>query len=251
MEELKKPKDEDWRLIQSFATPTIEEAIAHLILGTQDDKSFIEVSLPDRLKKDWSPFHIIIEERITSKMKWDEIRINRRCNADVCEILDGKIIESYNFGSFDVNYLLASLPSTLTKIQEALPYGFRTSEIAKNDPVEYYPYFLYEENVYKSTYYFHSHRCICGDLLNPTKESSSRDENTIKLEVFNYNIKFFEKNRVYVRKGWAYYEDRKEKFDLSENDPKIKSTLRALFPLATWYDCYGSSGSLAVGSEPR
>ena len=49
MESLKKPKEEEWQLIHSFQTKTLEHAISHCILGTATQDVFTPCPLPERL----------------------------------------------------------------------------------------------------------------------------------------------------------------------------------------------------------
>lgn len=196
MDSLRKPSDNDWELIQSFQTKTLEEAIAHCILGTITNDVFLPCPLPENLQ--WCKHCFDIKESISSKIKWEERRINRNTFFILYDIFQDKVVESYSGSRWKINYLLAELPSTLTRVTEDLPYGFSTSNIIKQNPVEHYPWFMYNNKLYSSTQYIHDQKCICGK---PLKEYNFREydgsENDLKVEIWSVQ-KFFSRDCVYI-----------------------------------------------------
>jgi len=245
MDNLRKPSDNDWELIQSFQIKTLEESIAHCILGTTTNDTFLPCPLPENLQ--WCKHRFDIRESISSKIKWEERRINRNTSFTLYDIFQDKVVESYSGSRWKINYLLAELPSTLIKVAEDLPYGFLTADIIKQNPVERYPWFMYNNKLYSSTQYIHDQKCICGK---PIKEYDFHkyDEDDLKVEIWSVQ-KFFTRNYVYIYDtntvfcngipGLVSIDD-KSAFISAET----KKQMKLMYPEATWYDGPMESGKL-------
>ena len=234
METLKRPKDEDWTLVQSFETAKLPEAVAHCILGSVSKDKFVEVPLPPRLMEHWSRYEIQINESISSKTKWDEIRIDRRANVTMYETFNGKTIECHADGRFNMNYLLTEIPSIFTQQTEGLPYGFKLSEMLQKNPVDRFPYFLYKGHVFRSTHYVTSQKCMCGE--SDTFYNDYEEDNTIKVEITSID-RFFQEDEIYIEKTNIYFNGqtlqwRDKSTILIDTD---KKNIKQLFPTAKYY----------------
>lgn len=240
MENLRKPREEEWQLIHSFQTKTLEHAISHCILGTTTQDVFNPCPLPERLKDYWMRHKFIITQSITSKIKWDEKRINRSTQFELFDYIRDKEIKSYEGGRWKIDYLLSELPSILVKLSEGLPFGFTTSDVLKHNPVERFPWFLYKNKLYKSTYYIHDQKCICGDPVD-----SISGEN-IKVEAWSVQ-KFYKKDEIYIDDNTIFYNGITQPFVKNESiymSNEAKQQLKLMFPDAERYNCDMESGNL-------
>jgi len=244
MDILKKPQTNDWEIIQSFQAKTLEEAIAHCILGTQSDKKFESCPLPEHLIKNWLKQRFVIEETISSKIKWEEKRINRNVCYQLYDILDDKEMQSYSGSRWKIDYLLSELPSLLTKLGEGMPFGFSTPDILKLDPIKRFPWFTYENKLYESTHYIHDQKCICGNLAG---YSGSYDEKyNIKVEIWSVQ-KFYQKDEVYIDGDKMFYNGVVKPFVKNYStyiDNETKQNIKSIFPRAKRYNCEMESGNL-------
>lgn len=240
MESLKKPKEDEWQHIHSFQTKTIEQAIAHCILGTTSTDIFIPCQLPERLVDYWPRHRFVITQNISSKIKWEERRINRSTQFELFDYIRNKEIKSYEGSRWKIDYLLSELPSILIRLSEELPFGFSTSDILKNNPVERFPWFLFKNKLYKNTHYIHDQRCVCGDPIDST------DDRDIKAEIWSVQ-KFYQKDEIYINDNEAFCNGKIKLFNKNDSiyiEEETKKQLKLLFPEARRYNGEMESGNL-------
>src|SRR6056297_74763 len=58
----KRPVQKNWKLIDEYDVERLEDAVAYPVVKVSSNQKFEEVEIPDKLKKHWKPYCIIVED---------------------------------------------------------------------------------------------------------------------------------------------------------------------------------------------
>lgn len=240
------PKDiRLWKHECSYSSYKLEEAIAHAVVGSQDDKEFEKVEIPDHLKSRWSLWQIEAYQSVYIKEKWGEKDLRSICGINYFEFFDGKDYNSYNESFSGWEYALCQIPSKIAKLTEQMPYGLCTPEVIKDPVEEKFPYFIYKNHVFKTTYYIHDQRCVCGN--SSSYYNDYEEDNSVKVEVWEVD-RFLKKDIIYNIDGWLFCNNEKcqapKKHISFKQENEFKKLLKEKFPHAKEYDSWEMSFSI-------
>lgn len=144
------------------------------------------------------------------------------------------------FGSYD--YAMHKAPLTLQRLREILP--------PKEDTVM----FEYHNQMFKFEHWFDNQKCVCGEAIDDYYDEYE-DDNTVKVDVVQSYVFFYEKDRLVIKNGNLYMNgkmlisrnDLFEKYGISKYQVEmmypnhVKDTIKELFPQAKsyWSWCAG------------
>ena len=234
-----------WELVHQFDADTLEEAIAHSILGTHSEycgnNMHKTIQLPENLTH-WKPYKISVTEHINRKQQWGELNEHKHTSINYeIRLNTGRWVKDYSEGARNLETALCFVPKMYWEIYEgSVPYHWDYRNTDEEHPShELYPIFKYDGHYFKSNYYIPDQKCICGE--SETYYNTYEHDNSVKVEV--WRARCFEKNIIHFDGTHIIYndsvialtEDERDKYSgfISSDDMDI---LRKRYPEAEGYD---------------
>jgi hypothetical protein len=240
----------DWDLVHSFDVDTLEEAIAHGILGTKSEIHYETCDLPNNLKKHWKHYSIIVEEHVNRKTKWGELREDVRAGTQYKIKTDDGWKDDFSEGAWKLETALAFIPHRYYKmIEGGIPFHWDYHNVDKLD-VSAYPMFRYQGHYFKTDHFIPDQKCVCG--YSETYNNDYEHDHSVKVEVWDAHM--FEEDVIHYDQGNIIYNgvilpcDSEMKRDLEgyAKDEMI-DRLRNMYPDAKGYN--GDMESKSFGTK--
>jgi hypothetical protein len=213
--------DEDWKEQHSFDVDSLEEAVAHGIIGSKTELVYEICALPERLKKHWKYYIITVEEYIRRKHKWGEAREDLRGKTTYSILTNNGWKKDFESGGLSLETaLIFAAPQFYKMTEGGVPYYLSYFDVDEPDK-DRYPIFRYKGYYFKTKYFFPDQKCIAGESFGDDYYNDYDNNNEVKAEVWDTYC--FEKDVVHIDGSFLIYNDLIEKLN-----PKSRISLNTV-----------------------
>ena len=225
-----RPAQKNWNLLMACDLDKLEEAVAYPIVKTIKNNHYQSTEVPDKLKKHWKPYKIVVEDDVY--IRKDRIRTSTHIQFWI-QLTTGEWKLDYEEGRNNFASALTYVPGQYYWMHEG-GVPFQLSYTSNEDPQDNdIVGFMYKGHYFTNDHFIPSQKCICGK--SKTYYNDYDDDNSIKVEVWSVD-KFFEKDTAYIIEdnkvffNGEFYRDPYIKKEAAFLTDKEKNRIKELFP---------------------